>query len=103
MTNKRLSFYKHVAQTRHAPPLLRCDFVIVANETNEEKLTIKDMNLGRMSVTNDIENVVRFLLYNSWVRGREMLKRLFYYDSEGRLDEVLINEKGFVDFKSVGM
>ncbi|MBE3109350.1 MAG: hypothetical protein IMZ46_02380 [Acidobacteria bacterium] len=48
-----------------------------------------------LSVTNDAENVVRELAGNALLRpGR----RLFYYDSDGQLDEILFKDGQFVGF-----
>lgn len=61
-------------------------------------LTIRDLGPWDRfpSVTNDAENVVAEL--------RMKLKagqRLFYYDSEGRLDEIVIDERGnFAGFRA---
>ncbi len=48
-----------------------------------------------LTVTNDAENVVRELAANNLLQeGR----RLFYYDSEGTLDEILVKDGCFVGF-----
>lgn len=48
-----------------------------------------------LSVTNDAENVVRELAGNALLRpGR----RLFYYDSDGQLDEILFKDGQFIGF-----
>jgi hypothetical protein len=61
-----------------------------------DRIVIKDLNLGRVSVTNDAEHVVFEL--NSRMPG----KRIFYYDSEGDLAE-LVHENGrFIDFRWAG-
>lgn len=44
------------------------------------------------TVTNDADNVVRALA--DALRGR----RLFYYDSDGRLDEILVRNGAFAGF-----
>lgn len=47
------------------------------------------------SVTNDAENVVRDLVAQGYLpEGR----RLFYFDSDGRLDEILVKDGQFVGF-----
>ncbi len=59
-------------------------------------LVIRDLCLPGISVTNDAEFVVRQL----WTRG--LLpdgRRLFYYDSEGYLDELLRDRGKFRGFK----
>lgn len=64
----------------------------VCRETPEEVL-IEDMNLGRMSVTNDADNVVAEVVS---VYGN---KRILYIDSDGRTNE-LVHENGV--FKKFG-
>lgn len=76
--------------------MLRCDYQITA--IKPDSLTIQDLNLGRMSVTNDVENVVKDLF------ARELLKpgmQLFYYDSDGDMDEICFDASGFTRFKCV--
>lgn len=53
-------------------------------EQSDEKLVIRDVGRECISVTNDAESVVRDLHRNGILEGR----RLFYYDSEGQLDEL---------------
>jgi hypothetical protein len=53
-------------------------------EQTEEKIVIRDVGRDCMSVTNDAEAVVRDLQRNGMLDGR----RLFYYDSEGQIDEL---------------
>lgn len=53
-------------------------------EQTEEKIVIRDVGRECMSVTNDAEAVVRDLQQNRMLDGR----RLFYFDSEGQLDEL---------------
>jgi hypothetical protein len=73
---------------------LRCDFEVVKVE--RDAVTIRDRNNGRMSVTNDAENVVLALREQGLLpEGR----RLFYIDSMGSLDEILVNERGFIGFR----
>jgi hypothetical protein len=47
------------------------------------------------SVTNDAENVVRELTAAGFIDDG---RRLFYYDSEGRLDEILVKDGIFIGF-----
>lgn len=57
-------------------------------------LTIRDVGPWgtRMSVTNDAEHVVEELWQNGAIqRGGG---RLFYYDTEGTLDEILVSPDG---------
>lgn len=60
-------------------------------EQTDEKVVIRDVgNNGCMTVTNDAEGVVRGLHANGMLGAR----RLFYYDSEGTLDEIKHDGKG---------
>lgn len=60
-----------------------------------ELVVIRDLDDGHMSITNDAEAVVREV--NSLHPGR----RIFYYDTDHRYDE-LVHEGGtFVGFKAV--
>lgn len=73
--------------------MIRCNFEVVSVAI--ESVTIRDLNNGRMSVTNDAENVVAEL------RRAEILipgRRLFYFDSQGHEDEILWQEDGSVRF-----
>jgi len=47
------------------------------------------------SVTNDAENVVKELAAQGKLPSG---RRLFYYDSDGRLDELIIKDGQFVGF-----
>lgn len=70
-----------------------CSFEVVMVE--RDQVTIRDLNQGHKSVTNDAEHVVREL------RRAELLvpgRRLFYYDSDGNLDEILW-EGGEIEFR----
>jgi len=73
----------------------RSDWRIITSETNDSQLTIADLNLGNMSVTNDIEQVTESLIFMGILRPG---MRFFYYDSEGSNDEVIWNESGFVNW-----
>lgn len=53
-------------------------------ERTSEMIVIRDVGRDCMSVTNDAEAVVLELQRNGMLDGR----RLFYYDSEGQLDEL---------------
>lgn len=69
-------------------------FEIVQNITGKP-LVIRDIGRHCVSVTNDAENVVAEL------RAGNMLpegRRLFYYDSTGHFDEILLNARGFAGF-----
>ena len=64
----------------------------------EKMLTIRDVgNWSRVpTVTNDAEGVVEWLYQNKLL---DTNKRLLYYDSDGRLDEILHNEGSFIGFR----
>ena len=74
--------------------MIRSSFEVV--EYNDLFLVIRDLDqLGKMSVTNDIENVCKYLYEEGYLKRQ----RLLYYDSDNRLDEVLYKNNGeFLDF-----
>lgn len=50
-----------------------------------------------LTVTNDAENVVRSLVAEGRLPAG---RRLLYYDSDGRLDEILVSDRGeFLGFR----
>lgn len=53
-------------------------------EQNDDRVVIRDVGQDCMSVTNDAESVVLDLQRNGMLDARQ----LFYYDSDGRLDEL---------------
>lgn len=56
-------------------------------EVRDEVLCIKDLNLGKMSVTNDIENVVEWIRkLKGWSREKMLATRIVYKDSQGMYD-----------------
>lgn len=58
-------------------------------------ITISDkIGAGKMSITNDAEAVVEHLL------RRHPGKRIFYYDSDGYLDELAHDGVRFTGFKA---
>jgi hypothetical protein len=66
--------------------MLNCEFAIVAAETDDKTVTIRDIgHQTKMSVTNDVENVVAYLYAYGLLRSNE---RLLYYDSQDRRDEI---------------
>lgn len=69
-----------------------CVFEIVSNQHN--LLTLR--GIGGMTITNAAEKVVKYLL-----NSKELIPdmRLLYYDTDGRLDELLFNDDGFINFK----
>lgn len=73
--------------------MVRARYII--DKEDEKTVVIADVGTTQMSVTNDAEAVVRDLHERGALRGR----RLFYYDSEGRLDELVHDGRGvFVNF-----
>ncbi len=73
------------------------DFELVYKNTYS--VIIRDKNTGRRSVTNDAESVVKDLYDRGILQAGQ---RLFYYDSDGRLDEIghLCGE--FTGFRALG-
>ncbi len=60
-------------------------------EQTDDQLIIRDIGHDNcMTVTNDAETVVRGLHRNGMLGSR----KLFYYDSEGELDEILHDGNG---------
>ncbi len=71
------------------------NYVIVVKASDQ--ITIRDMGPWDkyLTVTNDAENVVRELAAEGHLpNGR----RLFYYDSDGELDEIPVKDGVFVGF-----
>lgn len=70
-------------------------YEIVSN-TPGSTLVIRDIgHMDHRSVTNDAENVVADLLRSGFLPAG---RRLFYYDSQGQLDEMLIRDGKFAGF-----
>jgi len=71
------------------------NYVIVA--VGPDRIVIRDVGPWHeyMTVTNDAENVVRELTVQDLLPAG---RRLFYYDSDGRLDEILVKDGTFVGF-----
>jgi len=76
----------------------KANYIIVEDDHQRgAALVIKDVGPWDQhpSVTNDAENVVRSLVAQGHLpEGR----RLLYYDSDGRLDEILVKDGQFVGF-----
>lgn len=70
----------------------------IVQNTPGSTLIIRDVgHENHRSVTNDAENVVDDLALLGWLPpGR----RLFYYDSEGQLDELLVRDGKFAGYKA---
>ena len=62
-------------------------------------LVIYDLNLGNMSVTNDIENVLAEIFENEIDRGD--VKKIIYQDSDGYFDEALHDGEKFTGFAPI--
>lgn len=61
----------------------------------QNHIEIQDLN-GVVSVTNDAEDVIEYLKN----KGYNVLeKRIFYKDSEGSWDELLVRNGAFLNFK----
>ena len=72
--------------------MTRAHFFI--EQQNDNAVTIVDIGHTVVSVTNDVEAVVLELHKNGLGK-----RKLFYYDSEGQLDEILHDGNGnFIDF-----
>jgi hypothetical protein len=74
----------------------RCNYKVIAN-FDGEPLVIRDIGPWEeyMSVTNGVESVVEELYNIGYLPpGR----RLFYFDSEGQLDEIVVKDGKFVKF-----
>lgn len=68
----------------------RCDYDVL-KETDEYML-LRDLNLGNRSLTNDAVNVVKEIA--PYLKGR----KLFYKDSEGGIDEIIVLDGEFDGF-----
>lgn len=68
-----------------------------AQAVADDPLVIRDVGVECMSVTNDAEAVVEDLAAKGLLPpGR----RLFYYDSDGQLDELLVKDGRFAGFRA---
>jgi len=69
---------------------VRCCFEIVDEECDGEQFVIRDIGNGRAvpTVTNDVEAVVCYLIASGAIGEKNPERRLFYYDLEGRRDEI---------------
>ena len=72
----------------------RSDFEVVVITDNAVYLV--DLDLGRRSVTNDAEEVVREVLRRHCVNGTK--KQIIYMDSMGEWAEMVHDGKRFVGF-----
>ncbi len=73
----------------------KANYFIVTSDRNQ--VIIQDVGPWDQcpTVTNDAENVVRELAAEGHLSNG---RRLFYYDSEGQLDEILVKDGVFVGF-----
>lgn len=69
------------------------NFEVVKKDETTKTLTIRDIGPWDqfLTVTNDAENVLESLMKYGII---ELGWRLFYYDSDGDLDEILMNDDG---------
>lgn len=79
--------------------MLRSHFEILSADSAvqlgvEHCLVLRDLDSGGMTVTNDVDNVVRHLIDTGKLYGQ----RLFYIDSDQELDEIKYSEKGYIEF-----
>lgn len=78
---------------------VRADFEFVPRgkwpDSIQSGLVIRDRDTGGPSITNDAEAVVRFLIARGKLTPR---MRLFYYDTDGQLDELLHDGTKFTGF-----
>jgi len=73
------------------------NFTIVHRESTPDRLVIRDEGPWdrHPTVTNDAENVVASLVADGYLPpGRKLL----YYDSDGRLDQLLVRDGRFAGF-----
>jgi hypothetical protein len=64
-------------------------------DSDSQKIIIEDVGKNCMSVTNDIENILKDLHRRGLLRGR----KLYYYDSEGDFTEALHESGVFKGYK----
>lgn len=79
--------------------MIRAEYAIVS--CADELITLEDLH-GPKSVTNDAERVVADIL--RWKGGftkSGSLRRIHYYDSDGRLDELVHDGYRFTGFAPV--
>lgn len=73
-------------------------------QVDGDVIFIEDLNLGRMSVTNDIENIIDDLaskLTKPTTLTLEDQYHIIYRDSEGIIDGVLVSANRFGGFYSI--
>lgn len=77
--------------------MLRAHFEVIKHTNNY--ILIEDLanTSGTMTVTNDAEEVISRLIDSGYVNYST---RVFYIDTEGRVDELEHNGKEFIGFKN---
>jgi len=75
---------------------LRCQFEWVKSECDADEFVIRDIGPHNvfLTVTNDVEAVVRYLIELGEIGDSKPGRRLFYYDSEGYRDEINFSGDG---------
>lgn len=79
---------------------MRTSNYAILNESTRDILVIRDMGPWSVfkSVTNDAENVVETLFEEGYLDNS---RRLWYYDSDGNLDELVHEDGKFKGFAPV--
>lgn len=70
----------------------RADYIY---RVNERTIIIEDLDKGNRSVTNDAEQVIADIVAE---KGHLTGYRIFYRDSEGMWDELLVKDDQFAGF-----
>jgi hypothetical protein len=80
--------------------MIKSNFLILPETDKDAPLVIRDVGPWHLfkTVTNDAENVVEYLYRIGLLVNN---KRLLYYDSDGRLDELLHENGTFKDFRAL--
>lgn len=77
--------------------MLKANFCIV--KETPDMILIRDLN-GEVSITNDVEEVVKVLWVSNHIDG---IKSLYYIDSTERIDKIIYDESNFIDFKILNL
>lgn len=68
----------------------------IVSDVAGEPLIIRDVgHMDHKSITNDAANVVADLVSNEYLPAG---RRLYYYDSQGQLDELIVKDGEFAGF-----
>jgi len=78
---------------------MRARYAIEVHESTPERLVIRDMvnipfHPQQLSVSNDAAAVIADLQQRGFLNFSETHRRVFYYDSDGALDELVHNGQG---------